>query len=131
MVINDSFLLQLSKEAEKNPRLRKNYDLRNSESDLSQRMLNAIEPGSVMPIHRHPDTSTTVIIIKGSIKQNFYNDEGVLTESVLLSANGKNRIIQIERGRWHNLECLETGTILFEAKDGAWKPYELLEKKEI
>ena len=131
MVINDSFLLQLSKEAEKNPRLRKNYDLRNSESDLSQRMLNAIEPGSVMPIHRHPDTSTTVVIIKGSIKQNFYNDEGVLTESVLLSANGKNRIIQIERGRWHNLECLETGTILFEAKDGAWKPYELLEKKEI
>lgn len=131
MVINDSFLLKLTKEAEKNPRLRKNYDLRNSEADLSQRMLNAIEPGSVMPIHRHPDTSTTVVIIKGSIKQNFYNDEGVLTESVLLSANGKNRIIQIERGRWHNLECLEIGTILFEAKDGAWKPYELLEKKEI
>lgn len=131
MIIDDTIFSKLTFEAQKNPRLRKNFDLRNSEADLSQRMLNAIEPGTVMPIHRHPDTSTTVIIIKGTIKQNFYNNEGVLTESVLLSANGKNRIIQIERGRWHNLECLETGTILFEAKDGAWKPYELLEKREI
>ena len=89
-------------------------------------MLNAIEPGTVMPIHRHPYTSTTVIIIRGRMRQNFYDDNGVLTESVILDSEGDIRAVQIEQGRWHNLESLQSGTILFEAKDGAWEPYELL-----
>lgn len=89
-------------------------------------MLNAIEPGTVMPIHRHPHTSTTVIIIRGRMRQNFYDDNGVLTESVILDSDGDIRAVQIEQGSWHNLETLQSGTILFEAKDGAWEPYELL-----
>ena len=116
----------LSADAIANPRLRKNYDLRNSENDNSQRMLNAVEPGTVMPIHRHPNTSTTVIIIRGKMRQNFFDEHGELTESVILDAAGVTRAVQIEKGRWHNLESLESGTILFEAKDGAWEPYELL-----
>lgn len=125
MVLDKALLDQLITEAKVNPRLRKNYDLRNSENDLSQRMLNAIEPGTVMPIHRHPNTSTTVIIIRGKMRQNFYDDNGILTESVILDAEGDTRAVQIEQGRWHNLESLQSGTIIFEAKDGQWEPYEL------
>lgn len=128
MVLDKAFLDQLTSEAMVNPRLRKNYDLRNSENDQSQRMLNAIEPGTVMPIHRHPNTSTTVIIIRGKMRQNFYDDNGTLIESVILDAEGDTRAVQIEQGRWHNLESLESGTILFEAKEGAWEPYELFYK---
>lgn len=126
MTIDQELLDSLTAKAKENPRLRQNYDLRNSESDGSQRMLNAIEPGTVMPIHRHPNTSTTVIIIRGKMRQNFYDDNGTLTETVILDAEGCTRAVQIEKGRWHNLESLETGTILFEAKDGAWEPYELM-----
>ena len=119
---------KLTEQAKANPRFRQNYDLRNSVSDKSQRMLNAIEPGTEMPIHRHPNTSTTVIIIRGKMRQNFYDDNGTLIESVIPDAEGDTRAVQIEQGRWHNLERLESGTILFEAKEGAWEPYELLIK---
>lgn len=128
MTIDQELFDNLTAQAKANPRLRQNYDLRNSENDLSQRMLNAIEPGTVMPIHRHPNTSTTVIIIRGKMRQNFYDDNGTLTESVPLDAESATRAVQIEKGRWHNLESLESGTILFEAKDGVWEPYELMEK---
>lgn len=128
MTIDKELLNQLTAQAKEDPRLRKNYDLRNSENDGSQRMLNAIEPGTIMPIHRHQNTSTTVIIIRGKMRQNFYDDKGILTESVILDAEGEIRAAQIEQGRWHNLESLETGTILFEAKDGTWEPYELMNK---
>ena len=128
MTIDNELLDNLTAKAKANPRLRQNYDLRNSENDLSQRMLNAIEPGTVMPIHRHPNTSTTVIIIRGKMRQNFYDDNSTLTESVTLDAEGATRAVQIEKSRWHNLESLESGTILFEAKDGVWQPYELMNK---
>lgn len=126
MTIDQALLNLLTSQAKATPRLRQNFDLRNSENDGSQRMLNAIEPGTIMPIHRHPNTSTKVIIIRGKMRQNFYDDKGVLTESVILDAGGLIRAVQIEQGRWHNLESLETGTILFEAKDGVWEPYELM-----
>jgi len=127
MLIDSSLLDLLTSQAKANPRLRQNYDLRNSETDKSQRMLNAVEPGSIMPIHRHPNTSTTVIIIRGKIRQNFYDDNGNMVETVLLDANGLNRAVQIEKGRWHNLESIESGSVLFEAKDGEWEPYELFD----
>ena len=125
MILDSQLFDILTADAIASPRLRQNYDLRNSEHDNSQRMLNAVEPGTVMPIHRHPNTSTTVIIIRGKVRQNFYDENGILMESVILNADGIIRAVQIEKGRWHNLESLELGTILFEAKDGAWEPYEL------
>lgn len=128
MKIDSELLDRLTQQAKSNARLRMNYDLRNSEKDLSQRMLNAVEPGTIMPIHRHPTTSTTVVVIRGSIKYNFYDDNGILTESVFLDANGCDRAVQIEKDRWHNLESLESGSVLLEAKDGAWEPYELFVK---
>ena len=99
-----------------------NLDLRNGENDTSQRMLNAIEPGSVVPIHRHRASSETVVVIRGKIRWLFYDENGNEIERVLLDANGENRMLVVEKDRWHSLECLESGSVLFESKDGAYEP---------
>ena len=122
MVLNTNMLDALSKEAKTSERRRMNYDLRTSTSDQSQRMLNALEPGTRIPIHRHPTTSETIVLLRGSIKEMFYNDNGSVTESVVLKAGEEPSAMSIPAGTWHTLECLEPGTILFEAKDGAFEP---------
>ena len=122
MVINKDLLDALSAEAKKNPRLRQSYDLRNTPEDESQRMLNALEPGTVMPIHRHMSSSETVAILRGRICWHFYDDIGRKTESVVLDANGELRCLNIGKAKWHSLECLESGSVLLEAKDGIYKP---------
>ena len=99
-----------------------NLDLRNSPEDQSQRMLNALEPGTVMPNHRHRDTSETVVILRGKIQLVFYDDNGVETERVVLVADGEPRMLNVERGRWHLLVCHESGSVLFETKDGPYRP---------
>ena len=122
MIITNELLDDLSAQAKASPRLRMNLDLRNSPSDGSQRMLNALEPGTVMPIHRHLSSSETVAILRGKICWHFYDDSGKETESVVLDANGDLRCLNVEKGRWHSLECLESGSVLFECKDGAYAP---------
>ena len=102
--------------------MRCNMDLRNSADDQSQRMLNALEPGTVMPIHRHLNSSETVTLLRGKIRWNFYDDAGNKTESVILDANGDVRCINVEKGRWHSLECMESGSVLLECKDGRYEP---------
>ena len=128
MVITQALLDSLSAQAKANPRLRQNYDLRNSPEDLSQRMLNALEPGTVMPVHRHHVSSETVVILRGKIQWVFYDDNGNETERVTLEANGEPRMLNVERDRWHSLVCLESGSVLYESKDGAYRP---LEEEEI
>ena len=122
MIIDQQILDDLSAQATASPRLRMNMDLRNSPSDGSQRMLNALEPGTVMPIHRHRTSSETVVIIRGKIQWVFYDDDGNETERATLDANGELRCLNVEKGRWHSLECLESGSVLFECKDGAYAP---------
>ena len=122
MIITNELLDDLSAQAKASPRLRMNLDLRNSPSDGSQRMLNALEPGTVMPIHRHLSSSETVAILRGKICWHFYDDSGKETESVVLDAHGELRCLNVEKGRWHSLECLESGSVLFECKDGAYAP---------
>lgn len=97
-------------------------DLRNSPEDLSQRMLNALEPGTVMPIHRHKASSEAVAIIRGKICWHFYDDAGNETESVVLDANGDLRCLNVEKERWHSLECMAPGSVLLESKDGKYEP---------
>ena len=128
MVIDKKILDELTAKAKANPRLRCNLDMRNSADDQSQRMLNALEPGTVMPIHRHLASSETVIIIRGRIRWLFYDEQGRITESTELWSDGDVRMLNVEKGRWHSLECLESGSVLFEAKDG---PYHPLEEDEI
>ena len=120
MVIDKILLDELTEKAKASPRLRCNLDLRNSAEDLSQRMLNALEPGTVMPIHRHKSTSETCICIRGHFEEYFYDENGVLTDIIDMVPGGS--VLNIEKGQWHSLKCLESGTVLFEAKDGAYRP---------
>ena len=124
MIIDKKILDELTAKAKENPRLRCNLDMRNSVDDQSQRMLNALEPETVMPIHRHLASSETVIILRGRIRWLFYDEQGRITESTELWSDGDVRMLNVEKGRWHSLECLESGSVLFEAKDGQYHPLE-------
>ena len=126
MVITKEILVELTAKAKENPRLRCNLDMRNSADDQSQRMLNALEPGTVMPIHRHKTTSETCICIRGHFEEYFYDENGNLTGTIDMVPGGV--VLNIEKGQWHSLKCLESGTVLFECKDG---PYHPLEEDEI
>ena len=128
MIIDGKILDKLTAQAKASPRLRMNMDLRNGPEDLSQSMLNAMEPGTVMPIHRHHASSETVVILRGEIRWIFYDDNGVETERVVLDADGWPRMLNVEKDRWHSLECLESGSVLYESKDG---PYHPLEEDEV
>ncbi len=120
MVIDKKVLDELTAKVKENPRLRCNLDLRNSAEDRSQRMLNALEPGTVMPIHRHLASSETCVCIRGHFEEYLYDSEGNLTETIDMVPGGT--VLNIEKGQWHSLKCLESGTILLEAKDGAYHP---------
>lgn len=122
MVIDKELLDNLTEQAKASQRLRQHYDLRNSPEDHSQRILNALEPGTVLPIHRHPESSETVIMLRGKGRWNYYDDNGNLTETFLLSADGDLRGLSVPKGQWHNTECLESGTVILECKDGKWIP---------
>ena len=123
MIITHQILDELTAKAQQNPRLRQNLDLRNSSDDQSQRMLNAIEPGTVMPIHRHKHTSETIVVIRGRLVEDFYDDlEKRCVESVELTPNGPNVAINVPAGQWHTVRALESGTVLFESKNGSWEP---------
>lgn len=122
MVLTTEILDALSAEAKANERLRMNLDLRTSTADQSQRMLNALEPGTQVPIHRHPTTSETVVLLRGSVREMFFDEKGNVTESFVLKAGAEPSAMNIPAGMWHTLECLESGTILFETKDGAFEP---------
>jgi len=100
-----------------------NLDLRNSDADSSQRMLNAIEPGSVVPIHRHQKTSETVVVLRGRVVEEYYDDlERVCCATYELSAGGPIYALNIPAGQWHTLRALESGTVILEMKDGAYEP---------
>jgi cupin fold WbuC family metalloprotein len=122
MKIDNILLDKLTAQAKESPRLRMNLDLRNSDADSSQRMLNALEPGTVIPIHRHCSTSETVVILRGRAVQWLYDAEGKVTEKVLLEVGGDIPAMSVEKGQWHRLECLESGTVILEMKDGAYEP---------
>lgn len=121
MLIDDTFLDKLQEEAKKSPRLRMNYDLRNSDKDLSQRMLNALEVGTEVPIHRHKDTSETVIILRGSLDEIYYDEKGTETDRFHLDAKQSKYGLQIPAGIWHSLKVYEPSVII-EVKDGPFVP---------
>ena len=122
MKIDKLMLDTLCDKAKTNERLRLNFDLRTSSEDSSQRMLNALEPGTILPIHRHRFSSETVVMVRGSLEEVFYNDNGEVTETILMQAGGDCPAVQIPAGQWHTIKVLEPGTVIFEAKDGAYTP---------
>ena len=122
MEITKEILDYLSYQAKANPRLRQIYDLRNSENDESQRTLNALEPGTIIPIHRHTHSSETVVIIRGAIRETFYDEDGHVIDSISLKYGSEVPILVVPKGIWHSLDCLVPNTIIFESKDGAYEP---------
>lgn len=121
--IDKALLDSLTEQAKASPRLRMNYDLRNSAEDQSQRMLNAIEPGSVVPIHRHRKTSETVVVLRGRIVEEFYDElERICSATYEVSEGGPVCALNIPAGQWHTLRSLESGTVILEVKDGAYEP---------
>ena len=123
MVVSQAVLDELTAQAKASPRLRMNMDLRNGPEDGSQRMLNAIEPGSPMPIHRHQYTSETVVCLRGRFVEEFYDElERICTDRIELAPGGPNFLVNIPAGQWHTVRALESGSVLLEMKDGKWEP---------
>ena len=123
MTIDKSLLDELTAKAKESPRLRMNMDLRNSPADSSQRKLNAIEPGSVFPIHRHQKTSETVVVLRGRVVEEYYDDlERMCTATYDLAAGGPVCALNIPAGQWHTLRALDPGTVILEMKDGPYEP---------
>ena len=123
MKITQAILDNLTEQAKASPRLRMNLDLRNSDEDQSQRMLNAIEPGSPLPIHRHRHTSETVVCLRGRLVWEYYDElERICTETIELSPNGQVVALNIPAGQWHTVRALESGSVILEMKEGAYEP---------
>lgn len=121
MLIDNAFMDELLQQAQASPRLRMNYDLRTTVDDQSQRMLNAMLPGTLLPIHRHPHTTEVVIIMRGSMNEIFFDNDGRETERYHLDPSTGHCALSIPRGQWHTVEVLSP-TVIFEAKDGPWTP---------
>jgi len=130
MKITQAILDSLTEQAKASPRLRMNFDLRNSDADQSQRMLNAIEPGSPLPIHRHQNTSETVVCLRGRLVEEYYQlvqgsgfkvQDVQKTEEIELSPNGPVVALNIPAGQWHTVRVLESGTVILEMKNGAYE----------
>lgn len=121
MEINKNLLDSLFTQAEENPRLRQNFDLRTSSADTSQRMLNALQPGTHVPIHRHTTTSETVILLRGHVTELFYNEKGVECGRYELNPAKGVYGVQVPAGMWHTLVVHEPSVII-EMKDGAYVP---------
>ena len=120
--ITQGLLDSLTAKAKASPRLRMNLDLRDSDSDGSQRMLNAIEPESVVPIHRHQKSSETVVCLRGRVVEEFYDElERTGTEAIELSPNGPVVALNIPAGQWHTLRALESGSVILEMKNGKYE----------
>ena len=123
MRIDQALLDRLTEQAKTCPRLRMNYDLRDSAEDGSQRMLNAIEPDSLLPIHRHQKSSETVVCLRGRLVWEFYDElEPICTETVELTPNGPVVALNIPAGLWHTVRSLESGSVIMEMKNGAYEP---------
>lgn len=124
MVIDKELLDTVSEQAKASPRLRMNFNFHQSLDDLCHRMLNAIEPGTEVPIHRHPTKDESFVILRGKVRSTTYNDDGSIIDSVVLSQEDGVYGVDIPKGVWHKLESLEPNSVIFECKEGPFVPHE-------
>ena len=122
MLLNHQLLEEITEQARQNPRLRMNYNLHDSLDAKAQRLFNAMEPGTVLPVHRHRNTSETYILIRGAIRVLLYDDNKTLVSSYEISDKNDNFGFHIPKSQWHTLEVLESGTVIFEVKEGPYAP---------
>lgn len=123
MKITQAIMDSLTEQAKMSERQRINLDLRDTPEDGSQRMLNAIEPGSVFPIHRHQKTSETMVCLRGKLRVEYYDEhERICSESFVIEPGGANGAVSIPAGMWHTVQALESGTCILEMKNGGYEP---------
>lgn len=127
-IIDKDLLDSITQRAQESDRLRMNYNLHQNLDDQVQKLLNALEPGTDLPIHRHTHTAETYLLIRGKLNVLFYNDAKELIDSSKLSPLEGKFGVDIPAGQWHTIEVLEPGTIIFEIKQG---PYAPLDSKDI
>lgn len=125
MYLSSTLFDAILKQAMDSPRKRMHYDLRTQAEDpqwkdTSQRLLNVLMPETVIPIHRHTDTSETVIICRGAVREEFYDDQGNKIAEFLLEAGGDCPGVQVPKGMYHTCVCLIPGSVIFEARDRAY-----------
>ena len=120
--IDTNLLNGVTAQVKESPRLRMNYNFHASLEAKAQRLLNALEPGTVLPVHRHPHTAETYLLLRGRIRVMFYNEAKEETESTVLDPLTGDYGVHIPAGQWHTLEVLESGSVLFEVKDGPYTP---------
>ncbi len=123
-IIDRTLLDKVSAEAKESPRLRMNYNFHQSLEEKCHRMLNAVEPGTVVPIHRHPTKDESFVVLRGKVKVSTYNDDGSVIESVVLCQEDGRYGVDIPKNVWHKLESLESGSVIFECKEGPFVPHE-------
>ena len=122
MLLDKKLLNEVSARAKVSERLRMNYNLHDALDSKAQRLFNALEPGTILPIHRHRNTAETYILLRGRIDVMFYDDKGVEVERFALNPQEGNYGVHIPKGQWHTLEVLEKDTVIFEVKDGPYTP---------
>lgn len=121
-IIDKCLLDSVSSDAKESRRLRMNYNFHDSLDAPCQRLLNALEPGTAVPIHRHKHTSETYILLRGKLKMMFYNDKKEVIDESILSIEAGNYGIHIPADVWHSMDVLASGTVIFETKDGPYMP---------
>ena len=124
-IIDKNLLDEVSLQAKASPRFRKNYNFHQSLDDLCHRMLNALEPGTEVPIHHHPDKDETFVILKGKVRVSTYNDAGEVQASCVISQESGVYGADIPKNVWHTLEALEPNSCIFESKQGPFVPHEV------
>lgn len=125
MIIDEHLLNTVSMQAKESSRLRMNYNFHESLEDKCHRMLNAVEPGTVVEIHRHPTKDETFVLLRGRVVVNTYNDDGTIQESIELNPAEGRYGVNIPKGIWHNLEAIEPDSVIFECKEGPFVPHEV------
>lgn len=123
-IIDQSLLDEVTADAKASPRLRMNYNFHQSLDDKCHRFLNAVEPGTVVPIHRHPTKDESFVLLRGKVRVTTHNDDGSIKESVVLNPNEGLFGVDIPKGVWHKVESLESGSCFFECKEGPFVPHE-------
>lgn len=124
-VIENSLLDKVSAEAKTSPRLRMNYNFHQSLDEKCHRFLNAVEPSTEVPIHRHPTKDESFVLLRGKVRVTTYNDDGSVKECVVLNPDEGFYGVDIPKGVWHTLEALESGSVFFECKEGPFVPHEV------
>ena len=123
-IIDDNLINGLVEKAKQSPRLRMNYNFHQSLNDKCHRFLNALEPGTVIPVHHHPTKDETFVILKGRVRVSTYNDDGEVIESCILSHEDGKYGVDIPKNVWHGVECLEP-SVLLECKEGPFIEHEV------